>query len=167
VKTIVKVIDSISEYSGRVVSWACIILFVEVCYDVIARYVFNAPTMWSYETSCMLGITIATLGWAYTHKHHGHIRVDLFYEPMSPRNKAIVDIVCGLTFFPAFILLAYFAALHMLSAWSMNEVLSDTFWYPPAGPIKTVVFLGMCLFILQGLAQFIRDLYLVIRSRPL
>jgi TRAP-type mannitol/chloroaromatic compound transport system permease small subunit len=41
-----------------------------------------------------------------------------------------------------------------------------TGWYPPAGPLRTIVLLGLALFALQGFAQFIRDLYLLIRGKP-
>ncbi|MGB2878004.1 MAG: hypothetical protein WBB97_08255 [Dehalococcoidales bacterium] len=40
-------------------------------------------------------------------------------------------------------------------------------WYPITGPIRTVVVLGLCLFALQGVAQFIRDLYRLIRNEQL
>jgi len=98
-RTIVRVIDAISEYTGMVVRWACLALVLMLCYEVTARYVFDAPTMWSFETSSMIGGTIAVLGWSYTHKHGGHVRVDVFYNHLPPRGQAILDITLFLIIF--------------------------------------------------------------------
>jgi len=167
-RTIVRVIDSISEYSGKVVRWACLALVLMLCYEVAARYVFNAPTSWAFEASSMLGGTIAVLGWSYTHRHGGHVRVDVFYSHLSPRGKAILDIALSLLFFfPLLLALAYIAWDRMWFSWSMSEVMARGNWYPPTGPIRTIVVLGLCLFALQGMAQFIRDLYRLIRNQQL
>jgi len=167
-RTIVSIIDGISEWTGKTIRWACVALIIVLCYEVTARYVFNAPTIWAHETSCMLGGTIVALGWSYTHRHHGHVRVDVFYARLSPKGKAITDIICALLlFFPLLVILAYTAASWMWDSWSMNEVLIESYWYPPAGPIRTIMFLGLSLFALQGVAQFIRDLYLLRRNKPL
>jgi len=97
-RTVVRVFDSISEHTGKVVLWAAIALVLVLCYEVTMRYVFDAPTNWVMETAMMLGGTIAALGWAYTHRHHGHVRVDVIYTHLSPRGKAIIDVVCSLVF---------------------------------------------------------------------
>ena len=167
-RTIVRLIDSISEYTGKVICWACVVLVGVLTYEVIMRYAFSAPTIWSYELSRMLGATIVILGVAYTHRHHGHVRVDVFYTHFPPKWRTIIDIVFALLlFFPLFITLTYAAASEMWYSWASGEVLTGTVWYPPAGPIRTVMFLGLFLLALQGVAQFIRDLHLLIRNKPL
>lgn len=166
-RTLIRLIDSISEYTGRTVQWACVALILVLAYEVTARYVFMAPTIWSHQLASMLGLTIAAMGWAYTHRHKGHVRVDIFYSLLPPRGKAILDVVFALLlFFPLFILLTISAFGWMTFSWEMGEVLTWSHWYPPAGPIRAVMFLGLSLFVLQGVAQFIRDLYLLIRNKP-
>jgi TRAP-type mannitol/chloroaromatic compound transport system permease small subunit len=167
-RSIIRIIDSISEYTGKLVCWACVALVGALTYEVAMRYVFTAPTIWAHEISYMLGGTIVILGAAYTLRHHGHVRIDVFYTRLSPKWKAIIDIVCGLLFFfPLIIILTYTAASEMWFSWSTGEVLIETIWYPPAGPIRTVMFLGLLLLALQGIAQLIRDSYLLIRNKPL
>jgi len=167
-RTIARVIDSISEWTGKAIRWACVALVIVLCYEVTARYVFDAPTIWAHETSCMLGGTIIALGWAYTHKHHGHVRVDVFYMHLSPRGKAISDVVGALLFlFPLLIVYIHVAVDEVWFSWSTGERLIESYWYPPATPIRAMLVLGFSLFALQGVAQFIRDLYLLIRNKPL
>lgn len=164
---IVRGIESISEWTGKIARWACLVLVMVFMYEVTARYVFNAPTRWIYETSTMLGGTIAVLGWAYVHRHHGHVRVDVFYEHLSLRGKAIIDVIFTLIFFfPMLIVLIYASFSWMWLSWSMGEKLITSGWLIPAAPIRTVVVLGLSLFALQGVAQFIRDLYQLIRNKP-
>jgi TRAP-type mannitol/chloroaromatic compound transport system permease small subunit len=159
---VIRIIDSISEYMGRVMRWVCLILVLVLTYEVTARYVFNAPTIWAHETSRMLGATIASLGWAYVHRHHGHVRVDAIYAHLSQKGRTIVDIVCTLLFLlPLIIILAYTAAERFWFSFSMSERLLETYWYPPAAPIRLVVFIGLCIFAFQGIAQLIRNIYLL------
>lgn len=167
-RTIVRVLDSISERTGKIVLWAAIALVMVLCYEVTMRYVFNAPTNWVMETGMMLGGTIATLGWAYTHRHHGHVRVDVIYMHLSPRGKVIIDVVCSLIFlFPLLAILIYASASWAVFSWEMSEKMVGSSWRPPAGPVRTLMVIGFCLFALQCVSQFIRDLYLLIRNKPL
>ena len=50
-------------------------------------------------------------------------------------------------------------------AWSTNERSLQTYWYPITLPVRTAVFIGLCLFALQGLAQFYRDVYQLVRNK--
>jgi len=135
---------------------------------VIMRYVFGAATLWAYEVGLMLGATIYALAWTYVHRQGGHIRVDVFYHHLSPRRKAVIDVIGALVFFiPLMILMVALSVDWAWRAWEMNEKMYETGWYPPAAPLRTVVALGICLFALQGITQLFRDLYFLIRNKPL
>ncbi|MBA7470432.1 hypothetical protein ES707_05718 [subsurface metagenome] len=167
-RTILKVIDSINQRIGTSAAWLCLVLVLVGTYDAIMRYAFNAPTVWAYETSCMLGGTIYVMGWAYDHLRKSHVRVDIFYARFSPRGKAIIDVIAAaIFFFPLMAILVKTSISWMLRAYAMDEVMKYTYWYPPATPYRTIFVVGICLFALQGLAQFIRDLYFAIRNKAL
>lgn len=166
-RAILKVIDSMSHRTGSLARWLCVALVFVGAYDTIARYVFNAPTVWAYETMIMLGGATYALGWAYDHLHKSHIRVDVFYTRLSSRRKALTDLICAaIFFFPIMAILIKTSIWWARDAWKIGEVMIESYWYPPAAPFRTAVALGICLFFLQGLAQFIRDLYFVIRRKP-
>ena len=167
IRLAIRVIDSVSEWTGKATSWICIPLILSLFYESMARYVFDRPTIWSYETGTMLGLTFYCMGLAYVHKYQKHMRVDVVYRLLSPRGKAISDLVSSLIlFFPLIIAVTITSHDWMLYAWQHNEILQETYWYPPAGPIRTVVFLGFSLFLLQGIAQLVRDIYMVIGKQP-
>ena len=165
-RTTLRVIDFISAWTGRLISPLCVALVLVLCYEVTVRYAFNAPTMWAHELSMMMGGTIIVLGLAYTHHHDKHVRIDVLYMHLSPRGKAINDIICALIFlFPLLIVLTITAVDWMQFSWKMGEVSIFSHWYPPAGPSRTIVLVGFSLFALQGAARFIRDSYLLIRNK--
>lgn len=166
-RALVRVIDSISDWTGKVSSWVlCTFLVLVVCYDVVARYVFNAPVIWGYDLTWMAGTAIVALGLAYTYRHGGHVRIDVFYSRLSSRGRAIIDTFGSLlAFFPFILMMLYRSADWVWYAWSTGEELQTTFWYPPAGPIRTILFLGLLLFALQGVAEFIRSSYLLLKRK--
>jgi len=82
----------------------------------------------------------------------------LFYA----RGKAILEVVLGaLFFFPVIGALTVAAAGWVWYAWSTDERARITYWYAPIGPIRTVVLIGLLLFLLQGLAIFVRNLDII------
>ncbi len=166
-RIVLKTIDTLSEYSGKIFLWLVIALIGVLAFETISRYVFNAPTSWAYETSFMIGGALAVMAWSYTHKHRGHIRVDLIYIHLPVRARAAIDVLSSIIFlFPFLIAILFGGYSGVEFAWRVHEKFIESDWLPPAAPIKTVVYVGFCLFALQALAHFARDVYLLIRSKP-
>jgi len=161
-----RIVDSISEWAGKTTQWLSISLVILVTYEVIMRYVFNKPSLWPFDMACMMGLTLYVLAFAYVLRHKAHVRVDVFYTHLPSRGKAIIDILGALIlFFPLVILLTKSSYTWMLNSWAKGETVFLTGWEPPAGPVRTVVAVGFSILALQGLAQFIRDIYLLIKGR--
>ncbi|MFQ5997147.1 MAG: TRAP transporter small permease subunit [Dehalococcoidales bacterium] len=161
-----RVIDSISDWTAKTISWFAVALVFVLVFDVVERYVFGGATVWAYETAVMLGASIYVMGWCYVHRLREHIRVDVFYVHLSPRGQVIIDIIGTLLFFlPLLYVLLDSSIFYAVRAWKIGEVLSETFWYPPAGPFRTVVVIGLFLFALQVVAHLIRDFYLLVRNK--
>lgn len=159
-RRILWVIDTASEQVGSYARWLCLALVLVGTFDTFMRYVVNAPTVWAYETSSMLGGSIYSLGWAYAHLHRSHIRVDIFYSRLSERGQALADVIWALVFFfPLMGVLLYKAWFWALRAWARGEVMMESYWYPPAGPFRTVIAIGILLLLLEGLARFVRDVH--------
>ena len=78
-------------------------------YEVVARYAFNAPTIWAYDVTYMLYGTHFMLGATYCLFKKGHIRTDMIYENLSPKTQGWIDALCYFfLFFPGMIY--FFAA---------------------------------------------------------
>ena len=156
---ILKVIDLISDATGKTARWLAVALVLLITLEVTMRYVFDAPTMWNFETSLMTGGAMVALAWAYVHRHNSHVRVDVLYSRCSPRNKALIDVIGTLIlFFPLIFLFANTSISQALEAWRTGETSIETYWYPPLAPFRTVVALGFVLLAFQGIATFVHDL---------
>lgn len=165
-RKIVEAIDSISDQTGKIACWLATILVSLIALEVIMRYFFDAPTMWNYETSQMVGGAFFAMGWAYALRHHSHVRIDVFYTRMSPRAKAGIDVVgTFFLFFPLMLMFISTSIAWTVTAWEVNEKSVETYWYPPMAPLRTVVTIGLILLALQGVAQFVRDLHLLVRNK--
>lgn len=167
-RKILKLVDAISEQAGNIARWFGLLLVLVVVYDVIARYIFNAPTIWGYEVGIALGMSLYCFGYAYAEKIHGHVRVDVFYIHMSPRAKAIVDAIGGFVFFLPTIAFVVFAAWNkMWWSWNVMEKSVEGYWYPPWYPLRTMIFLGFTLLLMQGLTNLSRSIYHAIKGESL
>jgi len=165
-RKVLKSIDTLNEWVGKIGQWFALFLVLNIAQEVIMRYVFNRPSMWAYETSLMFGAALYALGYGYAQRLRAHVRVDVFYIRLSPRGKAIIDAVCGVfIFLPVIGFMVYTSWGWMIHAWVIKEKMVETYWYPPAYPLRTVVALGFAFLLLQGLAQLFRDFYLMIRNK--
>jgi TRAP-type mannitol/chloroaromatic compound transport system permease small subunit len=108
------------------------------------------------------------MGWAYIESKREHIRIDILFMRLPSRAQLVIDIIGNLVFLlPLLVVMINTSVFYMLRAWRIHEKLAETFWYPPAGPFKTMLVVGLFLFALQSAMQVIRNLYLLIRRRTL
>jgi len=166
-RKILRTIDAINDRVGSAARWLCPALVLLITLEVFRRFAFNSPSMWAFESSMMIGAVIYVFGWAYVERYRAHIRVDVFYNRLSRRLQALIDVLGNLLlFFPYIIVFTYQAGKWTQYAWAVNEKMQETGWYPPFGPLRTVLAIGMVLLLFQGIANFIRDFYLLIRNKP-
>lgn len=156
----IKTIDAFSERSGKLFAWMMVPLFLGLTYEVVARYLFNAPTEWAFDVTYMLYGTHFMLGAAYTLLKGGHIRTDFFYEKFSARKKGLVDAIGYLVFFfPAVLFLLIAGGDAALVSWRMLEKSEISPWRPPIYPFKTVIPLAALLLLVQGVSEFLKSVY--------
>lgn len=167
-KKVLKSIDWMSEMAGSLGKWFAFLLVLVGSFDAVSRHFFNAPTIWAYDTLCMAGGVIYLLGASYDYKHDAHTRVDLLYSKLTPRVQAIVNIISSLIlFFPLMIVMLKLSITWAIKAWVGNEVMFNSFWYPPAAPYRTVFALGLFLMILQALAVLVRNIHFAVKGENL
>ena len=159
VKT-VRAIDKFTDVTGTWVAWLNVPLVAAVSYEVFARYIFHAPTIWSYDITYMLYGTIFMLGAAYALHKGAHIRTDFFFEKWSIRTKGVIDSVAYLVFFfPALLVFLWVSWGEGWYAFSIGEVSEQTPWRPILWPYKMVVPLAVLLLLIQGVSETIKSVW--------
>ncbi|HEY7458522.1 MAG TPA: TRAP transporter small permease subunit [Xanthobacteraceae bacterium] len=153
-------IDWFTDRFGTLVAWLNVPLVLAVSYEVVARYFFHAPTIWSYDVTYMLYGAIFMLGAAYALHKGAHIRTDFFFEHWSIRTRGIIDSSAYLIFFfPSLIVFLIVSWDEGLYAFRIGETSEQTPWRPILWPFKMVVPLACLLLIVQGISETIKSLH--------
>jgi len=165
-RNLIKVIDSISDWTGKISSFFIIIITGVILFEIVARYIFNKPTTWAFEISLTLyGIYVALLG-AYVLVTGSHVNVDILYARFSPRTKAGVNLFSWLIFFLWCGALVWTGWIRGWESLMIRESESTAFGCP-IYPVKLSLAVGGSLLFLQGLAGYIRNIYTFITGRKI
>ena len=159
--TVIRIINKISEKLGVVLMWLPWILMLIIVWEVSLRGLFGRPTVWAHELSSMTFGALTMLSGAYTLRYRAHVNMDLIYMRFSLRGRALIDIIT----FPFFLLfcgtilwLGWEFALRSITALEVSQ----TDWAPPIWPIKLALPVGAFLLLLQGLSNFLSNLYTLV-----
>ncbi|UMZ72627.1 TRAP transporter small permease subunit [Natranaerofaba carboxydovora] len=162
---IIGVIDKINDYAARAVQWFVLILVVTLVYEVIMRYVFNSPTLWSFDVSYMSASIFLMLGMGYTLKEGGHVNIDIIVGNLSRRNQAILNLIFfAILFFPLWFSVLYAFTPNLINSWAIGETAAVGTWRPPIYPYKTWLYVGMFLLLIQGISEFLKELLIIFRG---
>ena len=153
-------IDRFSDLSGRLISLSMLFLMAIITYEVVVRYVFNAPTIWVYETSNMVNGAAFMLGCGYALFKGAHVRTDIYWERFSERKKGTIDLISYLLlFFPSMIALL---AISIDDAWYsvvVGERSQESIFRAIMWPFRSSIPLAALLFIVQGVSEALKCVY--------
>jgi len=157
IKKLADAIDWLTDRVGRIVSVLILALIVSMTYEVAARYLFNAPTKWSYDLSYMIGDSMMLLGTGYALLHGAHVRVDLLYERFPTRVKYLIDtvLICGV-FFPLVGILTHRAFRQALVALERGTRSDFGIWMPLMWPFRFALAIGFALLLIAGISWLLK-----------
>lgn len=155
-------LERFSEWTGRSIAWLTLGMVVITFGIVILRYVFSVGWIWLQESVSYLHAMVFMLGAAYTFKHDGHVRVDIFYRHFTGRQRAWVDFGGNLLLvLPvcAFIFLNSWDVV--FDSWSRLEGSEETGGLDLVYVVKTLMLLMPVLLAVQAVANMLRCLLLL------
>jgi TRAP-type mannitol/chloroaromatic compound transport system permease small subunit len=158
VMNVIKKIDLMNEWVGRIFSWCIIFLTLLAVIEIIERRVFNDPTIWGFEVETqMFGLYFMILG-GYGLLYGSHVSIDVFTHFLSKRGLAILDLFSyAIFFFPFTLVCIWQGYLFAAKSWSIMETSMSVFG-PPLYPIKTVIVISFILMLLQGIAEVVKKI---------
>ena len=163
---IVRKIEWVSLWSGRVLSLLVVAMVGIILWEVVMRYFFNAPTDWAMESATMIFGIYMMGGGVYTLLNGGHVKMDIVYDRWSKRKKAVADSLTFPLYLVFFSILFYLSMKYGLESLSMKEHSTST-WGPPLYPWKLTVPVIVLLMLGQGLAGFVKNLFLALTGKEL
>lgn len=147
------------DFLGWLSSVLFILLLANVVYDVVMRYVFNDVSIAFQEMEWHLFSAVFLLGVPYAIRASGHVRVDLFYERLSNKAQAIIDLL-GTVFFllPFCLLVAWFGIDFAKESYALGEGSGDPGGLPYRWIIKAMIPLSFLFMAISGIGLIIHSL---------
>ena len=157
--------DSSIERLGNVLNVLMIALVCVVIVVVVGRYFFEIGSVALQELTTYLHATIFMLGIAYTLKHDGHVRVDIFYRNFSNRSQTLINVIGGFVFIlPISIFIGWSSLDYVLASWSIMETSTENNGLPFIYLLKTVMLIMPSLLMIQGFISIIKNVAVLYNS---
>ena len=151
--------DKFADYIGNVTSIAIVLMIINVFYDVIMRYFFKSGSIGMQEMEWHLFSVIILLGVAYTLKADGHVRVDVIYDRLTPRKKAMINMVGVIIFIlPISFLVGISSIDNAVEAFVSMEQSGDPGGLTHRWIVKALIPLSFLLLIITSIGFFIKNL---------
>ena len=160
-------IDGLNERIGRAVYWLVLIVALISAGNAVSRYGFDSSSNAWLELQWYLFSAIFLLAAGYTLKHNGHVRIDVIYGRLSPKARAVVDLIGAVLFLlPMALLIMWLSWAGFEASYAVNEA------SPDAGgllrwPVKLMIPLGFALLALQGVSEIVKRVAFLMGHGPL
>ena len=156
--SIIKTIDALIDWQGKISSFLIYPLVGIVLYEVIMRYVFNAPTIWGFEATGFVYGMHFMLGLSFMERYGGHVRVDILSARLPEKGQAALGALTYLMIFLPVYSIMTWAAFRFAYTATMNHELNSTSWAPPIWPFKIIMAICFLFLALQGFCTFLRHI---------
>ncbi|MAT64751.1 MAG: C4-dicarboxylate ABC transporter permease [Gammaproteobacteria bacterium] len=151
-----RALETLAEAVGRLVAWLTVAMVLVMFAVVVMRYAFDFGRIWIQESVTWMHAAVFMLGAAYTLRHEGHVRVDIFYRRFSPRTRAWVDLLGTLLLLlPVTLYLLWTGWDYVADSWSMREGSLQTGGLPAVYLLKSALLAMPALLLIQGLAMLL------------
>ena len=159
-------IDKWSKRIGNVVCWITMPLMIAMVYEVLARKLFLAPTMWAYDMSRFLYGALFMLGAGYALSKGVHIRADFLYRNFKVKTQGLVDFWLYILFyFPGLLVFLYMTIGFVQESIMRSEKGMDTAWMPYLWPIKSCLLIGIIFLLIQGVSELFKSYWAATRGK--
>lgn len=154
---VINSLDSLSAFAGKAVSWFYIPMVAALVFEVVMRYCFHAPTIWSMDVAVMLYAINFMVSSPYCLQTGGHIRMDFFYSGWAVRTKATMDLIMYILFyFPVHIVFLWVGFEFFWDSFITNERSIMSPWMPLLWPMKIAFPISLSIMLTQGVSEVIK-----------
>ena len=141
---------------GLIAGISVLIMMVVVLREVIGRYFFSAPTIYSVELSENLMVGLTFLGGPFVMLLDSHVRADILYSKLEGKKKNIVDIFIYLAIIFYLLVLFWQCAQYswsLLTSWATSSGSLRL----PLFPAQVMVTIGVFLTIVECVRKTIHS----------
>lgn len=134
-------------------------------YEIVARYVFGAPTIWVHEATVMLVGANFAVGGVFVLYERAHINIVVLYQAVPAAVQRVLDVFIGLVSTAYLGILAYATWGVATQAWRLGER-SGTAWNPPLPMVlKAALFASLAVMTVIAVYQLVQAVGRLLRGR--
>jgi len=148
-------IDRISDLCGRLAAWLFFAIGVMITYEVVARYLFNAPTIWAEEMSRFFQLWAVYIAAAYVLRHRQLIRITMLIDRLGDTGRRLAE-AFTLVWILAFCAIAIWKGFVIVIDSIEIGRATSTMLGVPKWMTESAVPVGFLLLALQCLAELVR-----------
>ncbi|WP_176244803.1 TRAP transporter small permease subunit [Vibrio aestuarianus] len=161
-----RLFNRVGDFLGWLSSVLFLLLLTNIVYDVVMRYAFNDVSIAFQEMEWHLFSAVFLLGVPYALKAGGHVRVDIFYERLSHKAQAVIDLLGTLLFlFPFCLLVAWFGIDFAKESYQLGETSGDPGGLPYRWVIKAMIPLSFFFMAVSGVGLMLHSLNKIFNPR--
>jgi TRAP-type mannitol/chloroaromatic compound transport system permease small subunit len=158
VRILIRGIEGLSGWSGRIAMGFALLLVLVTAFETGERYLLNRSSGALQELTWHLYSAIFLLGFAQTLREDGHVRVDIFYNRLEPRGRALINLLSMIFLLVPFcIMMIGFSWEWVVKSFQMSERSPDPGGLPALWVLKGLIPLGFGLLLLQGVAEIFKN----------
>ena len=149
----IRAIDQFTDRSGTVITWLAMILVLAVSYEVIARYAFNAPTIWVHDMVIVLSAVCFVFGGAVATQQRNHIQMASYFDLAPAPVRRLLDMVCHVLT-AAYMGMFLFASIKLaIPSLQLMETSGRAWDVPIPVFLKTIMVIGSAHMLAQTLSH--------------
>lgn len=149
------IIDRISNALAALAAWAFVLIGLMLGYEVVARYFFNAPTIWAEEMSRMLLVWASFGAVASLLRNDQHIRVTVVTDLLGPAGQRVARIVSLVFVLAIAVFIAWYGAPIAWDSFTRGRS-TGTMMNLPSWWSQAAVPVSFALLALQALVEIVR-----------
>lgn len=155
-------LDRIALWCGRASMWCFAVIVLIMVYEVVARYAFNAPTIWAHESAVLLASFAFVFGGAFCMAEGTHMRITLLVDkrPIFARFSDLLSLLVGTIYLAGLTFAAWKMVERAVWRFSLSgewdpERSGSTLNSPLPSYLKILLLFGGALFLLVVVRQLI------------
>jgi TRAP-type C4-dicarboxylate transport system permease small subunit len=145
------------EAIGRWTSYLFLVIVAVTAYEVVMRYLFNAPTIWVHELAVALAATCFVIAGPLVHQSRQHITISFVYERMAPGTQRVARVLTSLLTLVFCALLTYATVQQAWAALAARETTGTALNWPIPAYLKALFACCAAVMTLQSAAHLIQD----------
>ena len=152
-------VDQIIDMVSMFLIYILLLMIGLIILTIFLRYFFSVGSIAIQELIMYFHASIFMLGISYTYKENSHVKIDIFYNKLSKKNKIILSLIGDvLLIIPVAIFIILISFDMVSSSWNILEGSSEAGGLNLVFILKSLIPLSGFLILLQALSVLFKNL---------